>query len=141
MLLSELNVSNGQVTKKGENTTRLIYQGLPITIENDEGSIRKWKNNAGETGKVTMFYKYGFLEGTTGVDGEGIDCFIGHNPYASTVYVIRLGKDDREEKIMLGFSDMESARDAFLAHYQDQNYLGEITEMPMYLFRETLEFR
>ena len=141
MRLSELNVSNGQVTKKGENTIRLTYQGLPITIENDEGSIRRWKNNAGETGKVTMFYRYGFIEGTVGADNEEIDCFVGHNPYASTVYVIRLGKDDREEKIMLGFDSQESARDAFLAHYQDQNYLGEITEMPMYLFKETLEFR
>jgi hypothetical protein len=141
MLLSEVNVSNGQVTKKGDNTTRLTYQGLPITIENDEGSIRRWKNNAGETGKVTMFYKYGFIEGTVGADNEEIDCFVGKNPYSSNVYIIRLGKDDREEKIMLGFDSQESARDAFLAHYQDQNYLGEITEMPMYLFKETLEFR
>ena len=141
MLLSELNVSNGQITRKGENTTRITYQGLPITIENDEGSIRRWKNNEGETGKVTMFYRYGFIDGTVGADNEEIDCFVGHNPYASTVYVIRLGKDDREEKIMLGFDSQESARDAFLAHYQDQNYLGEITEMPMYLFKETLEFR
>ncbi len=139
MLFSEVSVSNGQVTKKGENATRLTYQGLPITIENDEGSIRRWKNNAGETGKVTMFYKYGFLEGTwSEADGEGIDCFVGKNPYAPNVYVIRLGKDDREEKIMLGFDSQESARDAFLAHYQDQSYLGEITEMPMYLFRSTL---
>ena len=142
MLLSELNVSNGQVTKKGENTTRLTYQGLPITIENDEGSIRRWKNNAGETGKVTMFYKYGFLEGTVGADNEEIDCFVGHNPYASTVYVIRLGKDDREEKIFLGFNSLPEVKSVFLMHYNyNEEYLGNITEMPMYLFKETLEFR
>ena len=141
MLFSEVSVSNGQVTRKGENTSRITYQGLPITIENDEGSIRRWKNNAGETGKVTIFYRYGFINETRGADNEEIDCFVGHNPYASNVYVIRLGKDDFEEKIMLGFDSIESARDAFLAHYQDQAYLGEITEMPMYLFRETLEFR
>ena len=141
MLFSEVSVSNGQVTRKGENTTRLTYQGLPITIENPEGSVRRWKNDAGETGKTTMFYRYGYIEGTVGADNEEIDCFVGHNPYAPNVYVIRLGKDDREEKIMLGFDSQESARDAFLAHYQDQNYLGEMTEMPMYLFKETLEFR
>jgi hypothetical protein len=139
MLLSELNVSNGQVTKKGENTTRLTYQGLPITIENDEGSIRRWKNNAGETGKVTMFYKYGFLEGTwSEADGEGIDCFVGKNPYSSNVYIIKLGIDDFEDKVMLGFSSMSEARDAFLAHYSTQEALGEITEVPMYLFRDMI---
>ena len=141
MLFSEVSVSNGQVTRKGENTTRLTYQGLPITIENPEGSVRRWKNDAGETGKTTMFYRYGYIEGTVGADNEEIDCFVGHNPYAPNVYVIRLGKDDFEEKIMLGFDSQESARDAFLAHYQDQKYLGEMTEMPMYLFKETLEFR
>lgn len=141
MLFSEVSVSNGQVTRKGENITRLTYQGLPITIENPEGSVRRWKNDAGETGKTTMFYRYGYIEGTVGADNEEIDCFVGSNPYAPNVYVIRLGKDDREEKIMLGFDSQESARDAFLAHYQDQKYLGEITEMPMYLFKETLEFR
>lgn len=141
MLLSEVSVSNGQVARKGENITRLTYQGLPITIENDEGSIRRWKNNAGETGKVTMFYRYGFIEGTVGADNEEIDCFIGHNPYAANVYIITLGKDDHEEKIMFGFDNKESARDAFLAHYQDQAYLGEMKEVPIYLFKLTLEFK
>jgi hypothetical protein len=141
MLSSEVGISNGQIRKKGELLERIMYQNIPIAIENDEGSIRKWKNEKGESGKVQIFYKYGFIEGTKGVDNEEIDCFIGHNPYAPNVYVIRLGKDDFEEKIMFGFDSQESARDAFLAHYQDQEYLGEIIEMPMWLYKDTLEFR
>jgi len=143
MLFSEVDIVNGTVVPKNEKggTSKLTFQGLPITIENDEGSVRRWKNNEGQTGKTTMFYRYGYIHGTVGVDGDCIDCFVGHNPYASSVYIIRLGKDDREEKIMLGFDNKESARDAFLAHYQSQEYLGEITEMQMYLFKETLEFR
>lgn len=141
MLSSEVGISNGQIRKKGELLERIMYQNIPIAIENDEGSIRKWKNEKGESGKVQMFYKYGFIEGTTGADNEEIDCFVGHNPYAPNVYVIRLGKDDFEEKIMFGFDSQESARDAFLAHYQDQEYLGEIIEMPMWLYKDTLEFR
>lgn len=42
---------------------------------------------------------------------------------------------------MFGFDNKESARDAFLAHYQDQAYLGEMKEMPIYLFKLTLEFK
>jgi len=146
MLLSELSVNNGQATKKSEGgTIRFAYQGLPITIENDKGSIRRWKNDAGETGKVTMFYRYGFIEGTVGADNEEIDCFIGYNPYASNVYIINQmkenGEEFDEEKIFLGFSSEENARDAFLAHVNNQKMLGEIITMPMYLFKETLEFR
>jgi len=141
MLTQDIDVQNGRVTKKGENLTHINYQGLPITVENDEGSVRRWKNDEGQTGKVTMFYKYGYIDNTVGVDNDEIDCFVGHNPYASSVFIIRLGKDDREEKIMFGFDSMEAARDAFLAHYQDQKYLGEITEMPMHLFKATLEFK
>ncbi len=142
MLFTNLRIEKGRITNKDQAPTReIIYQGLPIVIENDEGSIRKWKNEEGQTGKVRMFYAYGYIKGTVGVDGEGIDCFIGHNPYAANVYIITLGKDDHEEKIMFGFDNKESARDAFLAHYQDQAYLGEMKEMPIYLFKLTLEFK
>lgn len=142
MLFTNLKIERGRVAAKDQSSTsEIIYQGLPIIIENDEGSIRKWKNEEGQTGKVRMFYAYGYIKGTVGVDGEGIDCFIGHNPYAANVYIITLGKDDHEEKIMFGFDNKESARDAFLAHYQDQAYLGEMKEMPIYLFKLTLEFK
>ena len=142
MLFSNLKIEKGRVTTKDQDIAgEIVFQGLPITIENDEGSIRNWKNESGETGQVEMFYRYGYINNTVGIDNEEIDCFIGKNPYASNVYVIRLGLDDKEEKIMLGFDNQDSARDAFLSHYQDQAYLGEITEMPMYLFKETLEFR
>src|SRR5574343_724638 len=129
MLFTNLKIERGRVAAKDQSSTsEIIYQGLPIVIENDEGSTRKWKNEEGQTGKVRMFYAYGYIKGTVGVDGEGIDCFIGHNPYAANVYIITLGKDDHEEKIMFGFDNKESARDAFLAHYQDQAYLGEMKD-------------
>ena len=110
------------------------YQGLPIVIENPVGSIRKHQN-----GITKMFYPYGYIKKTVGRDGDEIDCFIGNDPYAANVFVIKIGIDDREDKVMLGFSNETQARDAFLAHYDDQKALGEITEMPIKLFREVLE--
>jgi len=139
MLFSNLKIREGRVVSKDQlPTNKIVYQGILITIENEEGSERKWKNENGEKRKVTMFYRYGFIDGTLGIDGEEIDCFIGHDPYASTVFIIHLGKDDKEEKVMFGFNSLEAARDAFLAHYQSQEYLGEITTMPMYLYKATL---
>jgi len=141
VLVQDLNIQNGMVTKKGEIAERFSYQGLPIAIENPEGSVRRWKNNAGETGKTTIYYKYGYLEYTKSpFDGEEIDCFVGKNPYASNVYIIKLGIDDKEEKVFLGFSSKEEARDAFLAHYNTQKAFGDIIELPMYLFKDMIEF-
>ena len=146
MLFTNLKIEKGRITNKDQSSiNEIVYQGLPIVIENDKGSTRKWKNDEGQTGKVTMFYRYGFIEGTVGADNEEIDCFIGHNPYAPNVYIINQmkenGEEFDEEKIFLGFSSEENARDAFLAHVNNQKMLGEIITMPMYLFKETLEFR
>jgi len=41
----------------------------------------------------------------------------------------------------LGFDSKEQARDAYLAHYQSQGYVGVITEMPFYEFKEQLKTR
>jgi hypothetical protein len=132
MLFSRLKITNGRVTSK-DDTNEITFQGLQIVIENDIGSERKHQN-----GKVTMYYPYGFLKNTTGIDGEEIDCFIGNEPYAPTVFVIKLAKSDKEEKCMLGFLTLEAARDAFLAHYNDQDFLGEITEIPMQNFKNMI---
>ena len=135
MLSKETNIVGGRVVNK---PNQINFQGLSITIENPEGSVREWKSEEGK-GRTLMYYKYGYINGTVGVDGEEVDCFIGNDPYAPMVYVIRLGKDDREEKIMFGFTSQDAARDAFLAHYQSSDFLGTIIEMPMHLFKETLE--
>jgi hypothetical protein len=41
----------------------------------------------------------------------------------------------------LGFDSKEQARDAYLAHYQTQGYIGVIKEMPFYEFKEQLKTR
>jgi hypothetical protein len=110
------------------------FQGLPIVIENPAGSIREY-----EHGSVKMFYPYGYIKSTLGRDGDEIDCFIGNDESAPNVYVIRIGIDDHEDKVMLGFNSEEQARDAFLAHYDDQKALGRIIEMPIDQFKEILE--
>ncbi len=134
MLFSKMNIRKGRVvTKDGSN--EITYQGIQIVIENDIGSTRAHKN-----GETKMFYPYGYIKGTKGIDNEEVDCFIGNEPYAANVYIIKLAKADREEKIFFGFTNQEAARDAFLAHYDDQSFLGEIIEMPIDLFKSTLEW-
>lgn len=50
----------------------------------------------------------------------------------------RGGRQD-EDKVMLGFDDKDQARDAYLAHFQTQGYLGEVTEMPMFEFKQKIK--
>lgn len=110
------------------------FQGLPIVIENPIGSLRKHQN-----GVTKMFYPYGYIKKTVGRDGDEIDCFIGPNEKATNVFIVKLGKDDKEDKVMMGFDDERQARDAFLAHYDDFKFLGTITAFPVEQFKKVLE--
>jgi len=132
MLFSDIIIKNGRITSKDESRD-ILYQNIPIHIETDVGEIRKHKN-----GETLMYYPYGFIKNTTGIDGEEIDCFIGNNPYAPNVYVIKLAKSDKEEKTFLGWNTQEEAKMVFLAHYSNQDFLGEITELSMQFFKSIL---
>ena len=143
MLFSNLKIDKGRViTKDQEPGGEMIYQGLPIFIENEAGSERKLQNG----NVITMLYDYGYIQNTIGADNEELDCFVNRsNPYAPDVFIIRQQKDDGkkfdEEKVFLGFLSEASCRDAFLAHCNSQDIFGGITKLPMFIFKETLEFR
>lgn len=122
---------------------RTEFQGLPISIENRKGSIRSGVNQDGEEWQSKMFHAYGYIRGTVGVDGDHVDCFIGPNPKSRTVFVIHQKNPQTkaydEDKCMLGFDDEISARDAFLACYDDWRFLGPITTMDIDEFKRKIE--
>ena len=70
----------------------ISYHGMTIVIENPKGSTRSGVNSKGEPWSVTMTYPYGFIKGTSGMDQEGIDCFVGPDNRADRVYVIYRGR-------------------------------------------------
>jgi len=118
------------------------FKGLIIVIENPVGSVRTGVDKAGEPWQTKFYYPYGYIAGTKGADGDGVDCFIGKNATSDKVFIIHQtdgGKEFDEDKIFLGFDSKESARDAYLAHYQTQGYIGVITEMPFYEFKAKLQ--
>lgn len=117
------------------------FKGLPIVIENPVGSVRTGVDNAGEPWQTKFYYPYGYIFHTKGADDDGVDCFIGNNPTSDKVFIIHQTDGQRnfdEDKVMLGFDTKEQARDAYLAHYQSQGYIGVVTEMPFYEFKELL---
>jgi Inorganic Pyrophosphatase/NUDIX domain len=119
---------------------RTDFQGLPISIENRKGSLRHWHDPmTGRDGVTKMPAAYGYIRLTEGNDGEKIDIFLGPNPEASMVYIVRqvnpvTGAYD-EDKCLAGFDSMEEARQTYLDAYDDPRFLGRIIAMPMSLFR------
>lgn len=105
---------------------RLVYQGIPVAVENRPGSVRSWTDADGATGSTRMWFAYGFVEGTDGTDGDEIDVFVGPDPHAETAYVVhqqnpRTGLYD-EDKVMLGFPSEALALQAYRIHYDRPDF-------------------
>ncbi len=116
------------------------YQGLKIAIENRKGSVRKWKDAAGNSGKTRMKVGYGYIKRTSGTDGEEIDCFVGPDPRAENAYVVEqldpnTGLYD-EQKCFLGFGNQDLAIACYREHYdKPDEYIFTVSPMAMDAFK------
>ncbi|HUW48260.1 MAG TPA: hypothetical protein VMW36_05920, partial [Patescibacteria group bacterium] len=121
---------------------RLSFQGLPVSIENKKGSVRKWYDPHGEeSGQTKMHFDYGYINGTCGVDGDYVDVYIGPNKESKTVFVVhQMKKPDfkkyDEDKVMLGFDSAKEAKSAYLKQYNDPGFFGALDEIPMNAFKK-----
>lgn len=114
----------------GETT----FQGLDIAIENGVGSTRKGENADGTKWSVKYKTPYGYIRGTTGADGEELDCYVGPKRDADTAYVVHQKKDDGsydEDTVMLGYDSKASAKADILRHYSDPKYVGTVDAITM----------
>lgn len=115
--------------KKGH----IKVDGLNITIEQPKGSIRRGTDANGKQWESEMHNTYGYIRGTESVDGDHIDIFLSDNPTEGNVFVVdQVNKDGSfdEHKVMYGFPDMESAKQAYLSNYEEGwQGLGNITEV------------
>ncbi|GHT90004.1 hypothetical protein FACS1894137_19360 [Spirochaetia bacterium] len=87
-----------------------------------------------------MYFDYGYIRGTEGVDGDHVDVYIGPDEEASSVYIVHqndpvTGKYD-EDKVMLGFPSLHDARAAYLKQYDRPGFLGKVDIMSIEEFRE-----
>jgi hypothetical protein len=125
---------------------RLVYQGLPISVENRKGSVRKGKCEKGKPHtcwrtKLTAHYGY-LTSGMIARDGDKLDVFVGPDPNAKTVYVVHTKKAPAfqvwdEDKCMLGWSSAAAAKKAFVENYGgDARHFGSMDAMPMTEFKQ-----
>lgn len=125
--------------KKGH----IKVDGFNVTIEQPKGSVRRGKDANGKEWETEMHNSYGYIRGTESVDGDHIDIFLSDNPTKGNVFVVdQVNKDGSfdEHKVMYGFSDMESARKAYLSNYEEGwQGLGNITEVSKEEFKKWID--
>lgn len=113
----------------------LVYQGIPLAIENQKGSVRQGVDSDGKKWRTVMKVPYGYIKGTSGADGEEVDVFVGPSKHAPNAFVVHQRKADGtgydEDKVIFGVKDEAAARKLYLAHYNDPKFLGPISEVPM----------
>lgn len=116
------------------------FQGLPIAIENDKGSIRSGVDKDGKPWRTVMKLPYGYVKGTKGADGEAVDVFVGPKKDATHAFVVHQHKADGkgydEDKVMLGLRNLKEAIKKYLMHYNSKKFLGPVKAVPMERLKE-----
>lgn len=112
--------------------------GMPVTIETPMFQSRRGKSD-GVPWSVVCMAHYGYINGTVGADGDAIDVFVGPMPESLRVFVVNQVKRDGafdEHKVMLGFADEQSARDAYMNSYEKGwTGLGSLTPCSIKQFK------
>lgn len=123
------------------------WQGIPITIESAKGTKRRGQSRAGKKWSVTMRNHYGYIKRTkSDADGDQIDVFLaddgkpGADLNSDIVFVVnqhKLNGDFDEHKCMLGFTNAEAAKAAYLSNYSPGwKGFGSIAPMTLDRFKE-----
>lgn len=136
---SEAEIKAGNY-KKGD----LTFFGLPIKIENPKGSVRSGVDKDGTPWSVKMNNDYGYIKGTKGKDGDHVDVFFGDSDTSDLVFVIDQFVDGKfdEHKVMLGFDDAISAKDAYLSNYsKDWKGLKKIVSTDIKKFKKWINVK
>lgn len=119
-----------------KGATRL--HGMPITIETPMFQPRRGKTD-GKPWSVLCMAHYGYINGTVGADGDAVDVFVGPMPESLCVFVVNQVKRDGtfdEHKVLLGFADEQSARDAYMNSYEKGwTGLGSLTACSIKQFK------
>lgn len=125
----------------------IVFQGIPITIENPKGTIRSGLDHKGQPWSSRMTEDYGYIKRTEGHDGDQVDCFVGPNKRSNRVWVVdqlhHSAHRFDEHKCLLGFDTEKQAigayRKSYGTVYDIQHAMGAVTEMSVDAFKEWLK--
>lgn len=124
----------------------LSFQGLPISIENKKGSVRRGVDGSGKRWACVLPADYGYIKRTEGADGDQVDVYLGPDPKSSLVVIVNqidrnTGRFD-EHKVILGTNSEREALDIYLGAFSDGNgreRLGSAQVLSMDAFKDWLK--
>ena len=120
---TDTDPSEAQAKAGNYRKGRVRVHGLDVAIENPKGSTRRGRDADGTEWEVEQPATYGYVERSSGADGDQVDVYIGDNPDAETVYVIDQVDADTgefdEHKSMLGFDSEAQATNTYDAAFSD----------------------
>ena len=123
-------------------TGSLIYQGIPILVEQRKGETRSGTAKDGTRWSVTMAAHYGEFADTLGTDGDAVDVYVGPVPDAPYAYVVHQkvpGTEVHDEdKVILGVNTAAEAEALYRAHYDRPGFWGGLTRWPLAELRQAL---
>lgn len=146
--LNEIAEPTPEQAKEGKyKKGRVVVAGIPIDIENPQGSERKGVDADGKPWSVKMQDHYGEILGVRGNDKDYIDAFIKPGTpesYDGEVFVVDQKQPDNgrfdEHKIMIGFDSVEEAKEGYLRNYAPGwDGIQHITPMRMDQFKDWLQ--
>lgn len=111
----------------------LAAKGIETVIETHKGQQRRFANFRG----INVPFDYGYIVGTSGADGDEVDCYIGPALSAPFAYVVDQNKvgslsEYDECKVFLGFTTIQQAKAAYLAgHTHSAAIFRDITQMTL----------
>lgn len=129
--ISETNTNPTEAQKEAGNYRKpeLKFGGYTFRIENPKGSIRSGVDRNGREWSQEMHDTYGFIEEKVGKDGDKMDFFINDDAdldaWDGRVYVVDQKNEDGtfdEHKVMYGYPNLRSAREAYKRNYEDGWY-------------------
>ena len=121
----------------------IVVSGLTVKLDRPKGFVMRGMDRAGKAWERTYGYDYGFIPGTQGGDGEGLDVFVGPTPATDAAYWARQIKDDGsfdEYKCFLNFRSAKAAERAFKEHIPEKYFSG-MFEVPLGAMKALLGLR
>ena len=129
-------------------TTR--YRKMTIDLENLDGSVRAGTDSNGKSWKTPFEgCHYGEIRHSKGTDGDPVDVYIKNPPDdgANLAYIVhqnhprnhpaKPGEFD-EDKVILGVSSPEEAKELYLKHYNRKDFFRSLTMMGIEKFKKTI---
>ncbi len=106
------------------------HHGIKVVIDRPAGMKQAGVGADGTPYEREYKLDYGYIPGTKGGDGDGLDVFLGPNEDSDRAYWAVQQKDDGtfdEYKLLFGFEDEAAARKAYCDHIPEK-YLKGVVE-------------